>query len=64
MEHLAEIAAPSPFVCPDCHGGLWEIADAQPRRFRCHTGHAFTIRTLQDTGDNFGGLAVERAPRA
>ena len=49
MEHLAEIAVPSTFVCPDCHGGLWEIVDAQPRRFRCHTGHAFTIRTLQES---------------
>ncbi|MBA3597019.1 MAG: chemotaxis protein CheB [Methylibium sp.] len=49
MEHLGAIATPSSFVCPDCHGSLWEIVDAQPRRFRCHTGHAFTIRTLQDT---------------
>jgi two-component system chemotaxis response regulator CheB len=49
MEHLAEIAVPSSFVCPDCHGGLWELRDAQPRRYRCHTGHAFTIRTLQET---------------
>lgn len=49
LEHLAEIAAPSTFVCPDCHGALWEVLGAPPRRFRCHTGHAFTIRTLQDT---------------
>ena len=49
MEHLTEIATPSNFVCPDCHGALWEIVVAPPRRFRCHTGHAFTIRTLQDT---------------
>jgi two-component system chemotaxis response regulator CheB len=49
MEHLVEIGTPSSFVCPDCHGALWEVAGAPPRRFRCHTGHAFTIRTLQDT---------------
>lgn len=49
MEHLVEIASPSSFVCPDCHGTLWEIVEAKPRRFRCHTGHAFTIRTLQET---------------
>jgi two-component system chemotaxis response regulator CheB len=47
MEHLSGIAKPSSFVCPDCRGGLWEMADSQPVRYRCHTGHAFTIRTLQ-----------------
>jgi len=26
-----------------------EVSGARPRRFRCHTGHAFTVRTLQDT---------------
>jgi two-component system chemotaxis response regulator CheB len=49
MEHLSKLGAPSPFVCPDCHGGLWEVDGVRPRRFRCHTGHAFTIRTLQDS---------------
>jgi two-component system chemotaxis response regulator CheB len=49
MEHLPAVADPSPYVCPDCRGGLWEVRGAAPRRFRCHTGHAFTIRTLQDT---------------
>lgn len=47
LEHLTAIADPSPFVCPDCRGGLWEIKDSSPVRYRCHTGHAFTIRTLQ-----------------
>jgi two-component system chemotaxis response regulator CheB len=47
MEHLKAIGKPSPFVCPDCRGGLWEVNDANPTRYRCHTGHAFTIRTLQ-----------------
>jgi two-component system chemotaxis response regulator CheB len=47
MEHLSAIATPSPFVCPDCHGGLWEIADSDPVRYRCHVGHGFSIRTLQ-----------------
>ncbi len=47
MEHLAAIAKPSAFVCPDCKGGLWEVDDSQPVRYLCHTGHAFTIMTLQ-----------------
>lgn len=48
MEHLSAIGRPSPFTCPDCNGGLWEVSDAKPRRFRCHTGHAYTLRTLQE----------------
>ena len=31
LQHLHAIATPSPFVCPDCRGGLWEISGAQPR---------------------------------
>ena len=49
MEHLEAIGRPSTFVCPDCHGTLWEVLDSRPQRYRCHTGHAFTARTLQDT---------------
>ena len=47
MDSLPSLAAPSPFACPDCHGGLWELLDARPTRFRCHTGHAFTERSLE-----------------
>ena len=47
MEHLQAIGKPSTFVCPDCDGALWEINDSQPPRFRCHTGHAYTLRSLQ-----------------
>jgi two-component system, chemotaxis family, protein-glutamate methylesterase/glutaminase len=49
MEHLEAIAKPSTFVCPDCDGALWEIRDSQPRRFRCHTGHAYTLNSLYNT---------------
>ena len=34
---------------PDCHGVLWKIEDSHPARYRCHTGHAFSIRTLEHT---------------
>jgi two-component system chemotaxis response regulator CheB len=47
MEHLSAIGKPSPFVCPECSGGLWEVAEANPARYRCHTGHGYTLRTLQ-----------------
>ena len=49
LEHLANLGRPSSYVCPECHGGLWEVSGAAPRRFVCHTGHGFSLRTLQDT---------------
>lgn len=49
MEDLNHLGKPSAFTCPDCEGVLWEIAGSQPRRFRCHTGHAFSLRSLEHT---------------
>jgi two-component system chemotaxis response regulator CheB len=47
MEHLDAIGSPSGFVCPECRGALWEIDGSMPPRYRCHTGHGFTLRSLQ-----------------
>ena len=49
MQNLDAIGTPSKITCPDCSGVLWEIRDSQPRRYRCHTGHAYTQRTLEHT---------------
>jgi two-component system chemotaxis response regulator CheB len=48
MDHLHAIGSQSSFACPDCHGTLWEVRDSRPKRYRCHTGHGFTARTLQE----------------
>lgn len=48
MEQLVPIGKPSPLTCPECHGGLWEMNDPKPLRFRCHTGHAFTALSLAE----------------
>jgi two-component system chemotaxis response regulator CheB len=37
----------SPLACPDCHGSMVEIREGDLLRFRCHTGHAFTLETLR-----------------
>ena len=47
VEHLSAIADPSPYVCPDCKGGLWSLKNVFPPRFRCHTGHAYSLETLE-----------------
>lgn len=64
MEHLASIGTPSTFVCPDCHGDLWEINGANPPRYRCHTGHAFSLRSLQHTLSIATDEAIWNALRA
>ncbi len=40
------IGEPSRFTCPECHGALGEVREGSILRFRCHTGHAFTLQSL------------------
>ena len=35
-----------PFNCPGCGGVLWEIKKGSFKRYRCHTGHAYTAASL------------------
>jgi two-component system chemotaxis response regulator CheB len=43
---LTKIADPSSFACPECHGVLLQMKNEGRLRFRCHTGHAYSIDTL------------------
>src|SRR5207247_9079505 len=36
----------SPNTCPECHGVLVKIQQGSILRFRCHTGHSFSIESL------------------
>jgi two-component system chemotaxis response regulator CheB len=46
MQHPTRSGAISPITCPECHGSLQEIVNGKLVRYRCHTGHAFTLETL------------------
>lgn len=35
-----------PFNCPGCGGVLWKINQDSAKRYRCHTGHAYTAAVL------------------
>lgn len=35
-----------PFNCPGCGGVLWKIGKGKELRYRCHTGHAYTYKSL------------------
>jgi two-component system chemotaxis response regulator CheB len=47
MTELDRMGTRAPMTCPECGGALWQLNDARPMRFRCHTGHAFTARVLE-----------------
>jgi two-component system chemotaxis response regulator CheB len=40
------LGEPSIYACPECHGTLLRMKDQGPIRFRCHTGHAYTLKSL------------------
>jgi two-component system chemotaxis response regulator CheB len=52
MEHnpidagLEQLGEPSSFACPECHGVLLQLKEGSRIRFRCHTGHAYSIASL------------------
>jgi two-component system, chemotaxis family, protein-glutamate methylesterase/glutaminase len=52
MEHnpvdagLERIGQPSNYACPECHGVLLELKEGTRTKFRCHTGHAYSIASL------------------
>jgi two-component system chemotaxis response regulator CheB len=64
VENLKTIAKPSVFSCPDCGGVLFELDDPQPVRYRCHTGHAFSIRSLAATQEEVTDAALWSSLRA
>lgn len=41
-----KIGTLSPFTCPECGAVLSRITDGNIIRFRCHTGHAYSMGTL------------------
>ena len=43
---LEGIGEPSSYACPECHGVLLQLKEGNRVRFRCHTGHAFSVASL------------------
>jgi two-component system chemotaxis response regulator CheB len=41
-----QMGSPSRYSCPECHGVLAEIVEGSIIRFRCHTGHGYSMQTL------------------
>jgi two-component system, chemotaxis family, protein-glutamate methylesterase/glutaminase len=64
VQDLQDIASPSTFSCPDCGGVLFEFNDKRLVRYRCHTGHAFSLRSLACTQDEVTHAALCSSLRA
>ena len=64
LPNLVAIAAPAGLGCPDCGGGLWEVRGGRPLRYRCHTGHAFSARSLQEAQAGAAEAAMRAGVRA
>jgi two-component system chemotaxis response regulator CheB len=44
---VLQLGEPSNYACPECHGVLLQVKDGGSLfRFRCHTGHAYSIESL------------------
>lgn len=48
---VLKLGEPSLYACPDCHGVLLQLDEGSLRRFRCHTGHAYTLEALLSVMD-------------
>jgi two-component system, chemotaxis family, protein-glutamate methylesterase/glutaminase len=45
-EGVMKLGDISPNTCPECHGVLVRIKEGSIIRYRCHTGHAYSLETL------------------
>jgi two-component system, chemotaxis family, protein-glutamate methylesterase/glutaminase len=43
---VMELGPLSPYTCPECSGVLVQVRDGELLRFRCHTGHAYSMESL------------------
>jgi two-component system chemotaxis response regulator CheB len=46
------VGKPSTFSCPDCGGILWESDEGGNLRFRCRTGHAYNVNSIESAQQN------------
>jgi len=64
MSEMDRIGTRASMTCPECGGAIWQVRQASPVRYRCHTGHAFTARVLESLQDGETEEALWAAVRA
>lgn len=63
MEKLSAVSKPSSLSCPEC-GGLGQADESKPLRYRCHNGHAFSARSLENANAQLAEHALWSSVRA
>ena len=43
---VLQLGEPSNYACPECHGVLLQLKEGPLYRFRCQTGHAYSLESL------------------
>ena len=61
---VLSLGAASTYACPECHGALMAVREADHTRYRCHTGHAYSTETLLAAVSESIGRALGAAERA
>jgi len=46
QKNILNFGVLSPFTCPECHGVLSRLQNDNIIRYRCHTGHAYSVDAL------------------
>jgi two-component system chemotaxis response regulator CheB len=64
MKDMDHFGRRSVLSCPDCGGVMWEAADGDVTRFRCHVGHAYTAELMNLAIDESLQRALASARRA
>jgi two-component system chemotaxis response regulator CheB len=64
MPDKGRLGSLSPLTCPECNGSMQEMRDNGLIRYRCHTGHAFTLETLRTAQNEVWERTLYSAMRA
>jgi two-component system, chemotaxis family, protein-glutamate methylesterase/glutaminase len=64
MREVMTLGEFTPFTCPECHGVFVKISEGKLTRFRCHTGHAYTLNHLLSEMTQHNEEAISKALRS
>lgn len=48
VSDLVKLGELTPLTCPDCGGVMVEVSHDATPRYRCYTGHSFTVKVLEE----------------
>jgi two-component system, chemotaxis family, protein-glutamate methylesterase/glutaminase len=61
---VMELGPITPYTCPECHGVLVALEEGGTPRFRCHSGHAYSLKSLLAEVTDYVESALWNATRS